>query len=240
MVALSLSSPHAGPRDNGFGLGRPGETWALALGGRLYDMWWPSLGVTPPEGNHPAYPKAGRQEGWTTWRCVTCHGWDYRGVTFRDGTTGRTVKIRGINDMAGKPPAGIAAIIRARPHNYTAEMISDSALEKLALFVSRGQHDVTEIFAADGRAKGSPARAAGLFHDVCANCHGRDGTAFLEAEQGDVPTLGWLSVNKPAQALHKVLNGQPGADMLALRFLGHRTIADLMAYLQTLPKTPSQ
>jgi mono/diheme cytochrome c family protein len=58
--------------------------------------------------------------------------------------------------------------------------------------------------------------------------------AFISAEKGDLPSLGWVSRHKPAQALHKIRNGQPGADMVAIRFMDDRAVADLMAYIQTL------
>ena len=44
----------------------------------------------------------------------------------------------------------------------------------------------------------------------------------------------WVANNRPAQALHKIINGVPSADMLSLRFLPHTRLADLLAYIQTL------
>ncbi len=36
--------------------------------------------------------------------------------------------------------------------------------------------------------------------------------------------------------MHKILNGQPGADMPAMRALDMQISVDILAYLQTLPK----
>jgi hypothetical protein len=43
-----------------------------------------------------------------------------------------------------------------------------------------------------------------------------------------------VSRHRPAQALHKIRNGQPGADMVAIRFMEDSAVADLMAYIQSL------
>ena len=53
-------------------------------------------------------------------------------------------------------------------------------------------------------------------------------------ERGDKSSLGWLARNRPEQVLHKVMNGFPGTDMLAMRFLPDQQVSDLMAYIQTL------
>ncbi|MDH5229698.1 MAG: cytochrome c [Gammaproteobacteria bacterium] len=55
-------------------------------GARLYDLWWANpngslaLALRPVE-THPLWPGYNRRaQGSTTWRCKSCHGWDYRGV----------------------------------------------------------------------------------------------------------------------------------------------------------------
>ena len=57
---------------------------------------------------------------------------------------------------------------------------------------------------------------------------------YLNGEKGDRSSLGWVARNRPEQALHKIMNGVPAAEMLSLRFLSDIQIADLLAYLQSL------
>ena len=64
-----------------------------------------------------------------------------------------------------------------------------------------------------------------------AACHGLDGKAEDEA-----PPLGKLSNKNPWETMHKILNGQPGEEMPALRALDKQITVDILAYLQTLPK----
>ena len=41
-------------------------------------------------------------------------------------------------------------------------------------------------------------------------------------------------LHQVAEALHKIRNGVPSADMLSLRFLPQARVTDLLTYLQTL------
>ncbi|MFM9616228.1 c-type cytochrome, partial [Streptomyces niveiscabiei] len=73
-----------------------------------------------------------------------------------------------------------------------------------------------------------------IFEGVCNRCHQGNGNAPLYGESGDVSSLGWVSRQSPAQAVHKIRNGVPSAEMLSLRFLDIERVGDLLAYLQTL------
>ena len=43
-------------------------------------------------------------------------------------------------------------------------------------------------------------------------------------------------LGNPWEVMHKILNGQPGEQMPALRALDHQIIADVMAHMTTLPQ----
>ena len=53
----------------------------IIQGARLYDNWYAALNVLPPAGNMPIWARqtTNSRSGGDTWRCVECHGWDYRG-----------------------------------------------------------------------------------------------------------------------------------------------------------------
>ena len=208
----------------------PTLTWQLAYGGRLYDTCWAVLGVQPPDATHPSYPRSGPMAGGpATWRCVSCHGWDYRGA----------VGMPGIRGFDGAGVEAIAAIVRDDTHRYPPAMIPDDALAKLALFVAAVQHDVTVFVdaATPGTPKvlGNPVRGRQIFQNVCAICHNFVGDEEIVGEADDLRTLGAITSRNPAQALHKVRNGQPSADMLALRAFDMQATIDVITYAQTLP-----
>ncbi len=214
----------------------PSEAWLLAYGGRLYDTWWAVLFRDPPAGNHPAYPEAGRAFGPDTWRCVECHGWDYRG---RDGAFAEGphyTGITGVSGMAGEDPERIAAIVRDEVHRFTPDLIPDRALNALALFLSKGQVDVYRVIdRQSGEVRGDAGRGREIFQNVCAICHDYDGRAWITGDDEGLTNLGAIAARAPWRGLHKVMNGQTYADMPAMRPFGLQAVLDVLAYAQTLP-----
>ena len=214
----------------------PHDDWVLAQGGRLYDVWWLVTGYPLPESTHPSYPASGPQRGPVTWRCVECHGWDYRG---RDGEYGEgphATGIKGVDGAAGTDPATIVEIIRDGTHGYSEAMIPADAAMQLAQFVSRGQDDFGDaVDAANDRVVGDPENGRRVFQNVCAICHDYDGRAEITGEEPWLRTLGAVALLSPWQALHKIRNGQPSADMPAMRVFDRQVALDILAYARTLP-----
>ena len=104
----------------------------------------------------------------------------------------------------------------------------------MALFLSAGQHDMTEVISPEGAAKGNSLKGKDIYQGVCISCHGETGREPIYGEPGGQSSLGWLSRNRPEEVVHKIRNGVPNADMLSLRFLDLSKIGDLLADLQTL------
>ena len=211
-----------------------GKKWLLSLGGKLYDNQWVMLNQAPPKGRNPLYPAGADVAAANTWRCVFCHGWDYKGRKGQLRTLANTPRFVSLRGLRGKPQEDIASRILGKPHGWLGKSLPRPMLMALAFFISRGQHDVSRIIDAKGKALGNPLRGKDIFEGTCISCHQADGKAFIEGEDGDVPALGWVARYRPRQAIHKIRNGVPGADMLALRFLRLDQIADILAYLQTL------
>ena len=215
----------------------PSEEWLLAYGGRLYDMWWGVLFQDPPDVTHPAYPESGQQSGAATWRCVECHGWDYRGKDGAFATGRHATGIPGVDAMAGANPARIAAIVRDDTHGYSPDMIPDGALQALALFVSKGVFSMAPHVEPETRKlRGNPERGKVIYQNVCAICHDFDGLAWITGEDESLQSLSASASANPWRALHKVLNGQTYADMPAMRVFGMEAVRDVLSYAQTLPR----
>ncbi|MDX9884693.1 c-type cytochrome [Thauera sp.] len=205
---------------------------ATARGGRLYDKFYAENKASKPTDNHPAYAnKAGKYDKENSWRCKECHGWDYLGKDGAYASGSHFSGIKGVAAYAGKAPADIAAIIRNATHAYTDKHLSDRDVNDLALFISQGQPDMSRLIDAQTKkAKGDPAKGEAYFNTLCAGCHGTDGKKVKDA-----PALGSVADNH-YEMLHKVLNGQPGEGMPALRALDHQISADIVSYLPSLPK----
>jgi thiosulfate dehydrogenase len=217
------------------------DLWDIARGGQLYDNWAAALDKELPDPSHPSYPPVGKRKGGTTWRCKTCHGWDYMG---EDGAYGRGAHytgIKGIRRMAGRPVEEIVGIFTDDTHRYTSEMLPEPAMRKLALFVSKGQIGMDQyIDRSTKRARGDLRRGASFFQTICAICHGFDGAEMISKREtelavfGDRGFLGTIANTNPWETLHKIRNGQPGVGMVALRVLSTQDQVDVLAYMQTL------
>lgn len=212
------------------------SAFTIARGGLLYDKWWEVVEADAPKETHPAYPTAGKQSGSGTWRCKECHGWDYKGADGAYSKGSHFTGIKGIRAMAGADVAKIAAIIRDTTHRYSADMISDKAVAKLALFVSAGQIDMDlYIDRATKTAKGDAERGARFYQTICAVCHGFDGKAINFRDEKKPEYVGTVAQANPWEALHKIRNGQPGVGMVALSALDIQDQVDILAYTATLP-----
>ena len=211
-----------------------GEVFVLSIGGKLYDNLFTMLGKEEPAESNLKYPSDVSAKSLGTWRCVACHGWDYLGADGERGAVAKSSAFTSLRAMEGMDPKQISNKIRSQPHAYSAELMPEYVADILGLFLSLGQYDASVLLDENGLSRGTASAGQPIFEGACSNCHQLDGRAYLRGERGDKSSLGWLSRNRPQQVLHKILNGFPGTDMLAMRFLPDQQLMDLMAYLQTL------
>jgi len=236
VMAVALASVPASAQGLVEPPGGASSVWDTTRGGELYDEWWAVIEAEEPTDTHPAYPAEGKQSGATTWRCKECHGWDYRGKDGAYGSGSHFTGIVGIDRMKDAPVNNIIRILRDETHGYTAELISDTAIQKLALFVSQGQID-TDLYIDRGTklARGDAANGARYFQTVCAVCHGYDGKNMNFGDEAEPEYVGTVAADNPWEALHKIRFGQPGVGMVALGALDIETLVDILTYAQHLP-----
>ena len=211
----------------------PGEAAEISLGGKLYDNHWLETGKPPPEEPNPMYPAGIKTTAGNTWRCVSCHGWDYKGSDGELGKLSRSKAFFSLRQSAAKTAEQLTKLMGAPGHRENMQGLSTGQIDALSRFVSLGQFDFDSIVVA-GKPAGDALLGKDIYEGACMSCHQADGKAYFQGEDGDRSSLGWVANNRPAQALHKIINGVPSADMLSLRFLPERRLADLLAYLQTL------
>lgn len=206
---------------------------SLARGGKLYDKWFAVIKADTPKDTHSAWPASNtKKKGNTTWRCKSCHGWDYMGANGAYASGSYKTGIKGINGMAGADPQKIIAVLKDDLHKLAGK-IDDQDFMDLALFVSKGQIDMNPYV--DGATKapkgGDATRGAGYFNTLCAQCHGADGTQPKDMKKTLAKQMG-----NPWEVMHKIQNGQPGEQMPGLRALDPQITVDIMAHLTALPK----
>lgn len=209
-----------------------GDGFMLALGGKLYDDLWSASDATPPMARNPSYPANENVSVTDTWRCVSCHGWDYKG-------TGKMQQRLSLRQLDGKPMPDLRARFDKAHPDYAELGLGDLSLDLIMLFLGAGQVDHAAFQLDKPVPAINMARGQDIFEGVCMNCHDPDGTAGLPPRDDRKPSLGWLARNRPNQVLHRIINGYPGQAMLALRFMEDAAVRDLIAYMRSLaPNTP--
>ena len=208
------------------------EEGSIARGGKLYDKWYKVIKEKAPKKSHGLYPKDKKyaKKPKANWRCKECHGWDYSG---KDGAYKKGKHhsgIKGVRGMAGASPDKIVGVLKSKEHGYGGKM-SKQDLMDLANFVSKGLVDMDPyIDRKSMKPKGNAKKGAVYFETVCAGCHGMTGLLPKEMKPFGA------QMGNPWEVMHKILNGQPGEQMPALRALDRQVIADVLAYMTTLPK----
>lgn len=219
---------------------------SIPRGGALYDNWPAALGKKPPSGNMPLWDrqKTNTISGPDTWRCVTCHGWDYQGKdgAYRAGTnyTGFPGVYQNSQKLSREQIIAQLNGTSDPAHNFK-DLIGEGGLNDLAGFITQALIDDAQYInpITLDVIGGDMAHGKTLFDGTCANCHGNDGQKIKFRFEGMDATLGTLATLDPWRFLHKTRFGTPGTAMAS--FIGYdqgwkpQDGRDALLYAQTLP-----
>jgi thiosulfate dehydrogenase len=226
--------------------GAQGEVPGNAIiGGLIYDNWIVTLDAPLPVGNHPLWDNQdfNQRSGVITWRCVECHGWDYKGV---DGAYGSySTHYTGFRGLAGAVGASQEQVLQwldgslSSEHNFLT-VISSTGLNDLAAFLRTQQINTDLIIdPSTGVSLGSRELGGTIYLESCASCHGDAGDEINFGTDAMPLYLGDRAVADPWQTVHKMRFGTPSVTtMLATEELGWSLsrVADVLTYIQTLPR----
>lgn len=240
LVSLALLAAQRGAQSTSGEL--PGDPVA---GGRIYDNWILALDLAPPLGDHPlwANQENNQRSGVVTWRCVECHGWDYKGV---DGSYGaystHYTGFPSLEEMVGSSQEQVLDQLdgSANPNHNFLGLTDITALNDLAAFLRTQQVDTDLIIdPSTGESLGEREPGRDAYLENCVSCHGTSGGLINFGTTLEPLYLGDLAVVDPWQTVHKIRFGTPGADRMPAsedKDWSLSTIADVLAYLQTLPR----
>lgn len=208
LAGLFLQSSSASARDN------PQESQDVIQGARLFDNWIVvNSGGQSPQGDHPIWSRQSlnTQSGVDTWRCVTCHGWDYQGKdgAFRSGAY--ATGFEGVMNAASMDTQTIVGILSGEKdpqHNFSS-YLSSIELEQVAVFLQNGLIDDNQYIDIISRKvkTGNPENGKMKYDTNCASCHGEDGTALPFRYEGSQISLGTLALQDPWRFLHRTRFG---------------------------------
>ena len=184
----------------------------------------------------PAFNTA--KSGNTTWRCKSCHGWDYVGAAGAYGIPGNDYDtgIIGIVPVAGGQPTLTTpeeiynflhdGMVNNIPHGLGTLIADDAAFYALTKFVVMMREEAAQARApanfinlSTKLTVGSEANGAAMYAMAtdggCVTCHGEQGK-LLDFADGDPATIPNQFVDtyarsNPWETLHKIRFGQPGS-----------------------------
>lgn len=211
-----------------------GDAFLISLGGKIYDNLWAMSEKPPPAERNPDYPADPTVSNADTWRCVTCHGWDYAGAEIMNSRDGQPARMPGLRDLVAVGPTTLRERFGSAHPAHVGDLVVGLSMELLLLFLSAGQRELESLLPSKSVTIERLGRGQDVFEGVCMSCHNPLGTGGFEQNLDLRQSLGWLARHKPERTLHRIINGVPGREMLALRFLEDDAIRDLMSYLQTL------
>jgi hypothetical protein len=196
-------------------------------GGALYDNWMGVTGQQPPASNQAIWSRQNTNtiSGPDTWRCITCHGWDYQGKAgaFRSGTnyTGFPGVFAETQNMS---PEDITAALSGKsdPAHDFSKYLDSTSMTDLVLFIKTAlindnQYIDPLTFDVIG---GNSANGKKLYESACLSCHGDDGAKIAMSFEGYHAGLGILAAVDPWRFLHKTRFGTPGTPMIIGYTLG--------------------
>jgi thiosulfate dehydrogenase len=215
----------------------PSEAWVIASGMRLYDNWMNVLDHKGPGTTHPSWPASNtKKKGNTTWRCKSCHGWDFKGKDGKYASGSYKTGITGVMSAATMHPDDIHQIILDDTHKYTYDMIPAEVMTRLSKALAIGLYDTDDYIGENGSVKGDLRRGREIFQNVCASCHGYDGTALDWGEENDPAYVSTEANANPWEVIAKIRHGHPGVEMVSLIAFPMSDIASILKYVRTLPQ----
>jgi cytochrome c553 len=213
-------------------------------GGRIYNNWMLALDLSPPAGEHPLWQDqdTNPRSGVVTWRCVECHGWDYKGADGSyDQDSSHYTGFPGVGNSIGTSHEDVLAWLDGTnnpEHNFLFYTTS-VALEDVIAFIRTQQIDMDLMIDPNtGGSLGDWEQGATIYSESCLACHGISGAKVNFGSQANPLFVGDLAEAEPWRTVHVIRFGTPGGHMPASEALGWSLgrVADVLAYAQTLPR----
>ncbi len=208
-------------------------------GARLYDKWWLAAGVNAPTEDHPlwATQSTNQRIGKDTWRCVECHGWDYKGAYGAYSEGPHYTGFIGVNHLSGADPYIILDALKggANPDHDFSTVLDEQSLIDLALYISREIWNYDLIINSDGSSTGQVWDGMYMYFFDCVECHGPDGTSINLGDEDNPKYLAHLATEDPLLFVHNFRLRHGWSSVFRMHEVAH-----LLAFIQTLPTIPDR
>jgi mono/diheme cytochrome c family protein len=210
------------------------------VGGLLYAAWDVILRIELPQENHPLW-YVEEPIDLNSWRCVTCHGWDYSGREIPPASeTDEGVQYPGVFSMVAEPEENVIAWLDGsnNPNHDFSAFLSNHDMQDVSAFLIAGLIN-SDLFVEKktGKVRGTALSGEVLFKDKCRECHGSDGARINFGSAKRPFFMGNLANINPWRVGHIIRFGHihtivyPGTNF----GWSFNDEIDLLTYLQHLP-----
>ncbi|MEN4010710.1 MAG: c-type cytochrome [Bellilinea sp.] len=216
----------------------------LIRGAQLYDDWTQLSATPPPAGNHPIWDRqtTNTRAGIDTWRCASCHGWDYEGKDGAFGSGANYTGFPGVYDAQSQSLERLQQVLSGSndsEHDFT-PYLSSADLAALSTFIRDGVIDDSRFIdpLTLKPIGGDLDHGKTLYDQGCASCHGEDGQKIAFRYEGQTVTLGTLAIQDPWRFLHRTRFGTARAPEMTIGLnLGWspQDGRDVLLFSQTFP-----
>lgn len=221
------------------------EENALKRGALLYQFWDQVLRVDLVGNINPLWQQQefSDQPGPFTWRCVSCHGWDYLGADGEFGPGAETYTgfpgLLGVSEMSAEELAAWLDGSENPAHDFS-DFLTVAAQNDLIYFLQEGLVDFSRYAEIESfEEMGSSLNGEELYKAACRECHGADGARVNFGTADNLSFLGNLAENSPWHMVHVIRFGHFQFDSIKTsEELGwsRQDLFDVVVYLQQLPK----
>lgn len=208
-------------------------------GAHLYQAWDRRVGAELLGYINPMWKELERktEAGPVTWRCSSCHGWNYLGTTYNDSEGGFVPGLLIVRSMEEQEIQEWLDGTNNPKHDFS-QFLTIAAQKDLIYFLKHGLINYTSF--ARQKIFDSPnikGNGETLYKESCRDCHGPDG-ARINFGTAENPAFLGNSAEEPWKVVHLVQFGHPNVGVPPAKDLGWtlEDVFDVVKYTIVLPK----
>lgn len=211
----------------------------IVKGAHLYEAWDKRVGADLLGYINPMWEELERkaEPGPVTWRCSSCHGWNYLGTAYNDQQGGFVPGLLIVKTMEEEEIQMWLDGTNNPKHDFS-KFLTIAAQKDLIAFLKRGLVNYSsfarqEIFVTQNINENGEE----LYKESCRDCHGPDG-ARINFDTAENPSFLGNSAEEPWKVVHLIQFGHPNISVPPIKELGWslEDVFDVVKYTIVLPK----
>jgi len=219
---------------------RQGSGGDIKRGAYLYEAWDLRVRANLLGNTNPMWTEIGRKSevGPVTWRCVSCHGWDYLGS---EAETEGGIAVPGLIGARSMDQEELTKWLDGtmNPKHDFSEYLPNAAKRDLLEFLQHGVMNFSSYIRSGVFKIGNiSSNGETLYKESCRDCHGSDGSRINFGTADNPIFLGNIA-EEPWRVVHLIRFGHFHIGNTSSEELGwsFQDIIDVVIYTRALPKS---